>query len=55
MYEVDAAMTRAINSPAGMSPALDTLMIWISAIGVPLLVLAVAGQWWRRRDCAGQS
>lgn len=26
---------------------IDVLMIWISAIGVPLLVLAVAGQWWR--------
>ena len=25
-------------------------MIWISSIGVPILVLAVAGQWWRRSD-----
>ncbi|KQV41753.1 MULTISPECIES: phosphatase PAP2 family protein [unclassified Rhizobium] len=50
MYELDAALTRAINSPAGTSPVLDIPMIWISAIGVPLLVLAVAGQWWRRGD-----
>lgn len=50
MYEFDAALTRAINSPAGMNSLLDILMIWISAIGVPLLVLAVAGQWWRRED-----
>lgn len=50
MNELDAALTRAINSPAGTSPVLDLLMIWISAIGVPLLVLAVAGQWWRRGD-----
>jgi undecaprenyl-diphosphatase len=25
-------------------------MIWISAIGVPILVLAVAAQWWRKGD-----
>ncbi|MBE0704099.1 MAG: phosphatase PAP2 family protein [Afipia sp.] len=50
MYELDAALTKAINSPTGTSPMLDFLMIWISAIGVPLLVLAVAGQWWRRDD-----
>ncbi|SEE72010.1 undecaprenyl-diphosphatase [Rhizobiales bacterium GAS191] len=25
-------------------------MIWISAIGIPLLVLAVAVQWWRQTD-----
>ncbi len=28
----------------------DLLMIWISSIGVPLMVLAVAVQWWRRPD-----
>jgi undecaprenyl-diphosphatase len=47
MYELDATVTHAINSIAGKSTALDFLMIWVSAIGVPLLVLAVAGQWWR--------
>jgi undecaprenyl-diphosphatase len=50
MYALDAALTKAINSLAGISPVLDFLMIWISAIGVPLLVLAVAAQWWRRVD-----
>jgi undecaprenyl-diphosphatase len=25
-------------------------MIWTSAVGVPVLVLAVVGQWWRRTD-----
>src|SRR5260370_8806117 len=50
MYEFDAAVTHAINGLAERSAAVDFLMIWISAIGVPLLVLAVAGQWWRRTD-----
>lgn len=50
MYQLDAAITHAINSLAGTNAAIDFLMIWVSAIGVPLLVLAVAGQWWRRGD-----
>ena len=50
MYELDAAVTHAINGLAQRSAAVDFLMIWISAIGVPLLVLAVAVQWWRRTD-----
>ncbi len=50
MYDHDAFLTHAINSPAGTNAAVDFLMIWVSAIGVPLLVLAVAGQWWRRGD-----
>lgn len=48
MYELDAAVTHAINGLAGRSAAIDFLMIWVSAIGVPLLVLAVAVQWLRR-------
>jgi undecaprenyl-diphosphatase len=50
MYDVDAAVTRAINGLAERGAVVDFLMIWISAIGVPLLVLAVAGQWWRGAD-----
>lgn len=50
MYAFDASLTRAINSLAGTNTAIDFLMIWVSAIGVPLLVLAVAGQWWRQGD-----
>jgi undecaprenyl-diphosphatase len=50
MYELDAAVTHAINGLAGRSAAVDFLMIWISSIGVPLLVLAVAVQWWRRTE-----
>ncbi|CAN7565811.1 phosphatase PAP2 family protein [Mesorhizobium sp. LjRoot246] len=50
MYELDAAVTHAINGLAERSAAVDFLMIWVSTIGVPLLVLAVAVQWWRRID-----
>jgi undecaprenyl-diphosphatase len=50
MYELDAAVTHAINGWAGRSAAADFLMIWISTLGVPLLVLAVAAQWWRWTD-----
>jgi undecaprenyl-diphosphatase len=50
MYEFDVAVTQAINGLAGQSAVVDFLMIWISSIGVPLLVLAVAVQWWRRTD-----
>jgi undecaprenyl-diphosphatase len=50
LYEVDAALTHAVNTLAGHAAPLDFLMIWVSEIGVPLLVLAVAGQWWRKRE-----
>lgn len=50
MYELDVAVTQAINGLAGRSAAIDFLMVWTSAIGVPLLVLAVAVQWWRQTD-----
>lgn len=50
MYDFDAFLTHAINSLVGTITAIDFLMVWVSAIGVPLLVLAVAGQWWRQGD-----
>ncbi len=50
LYDLDAAATRAINSLAGASALADLVMIWVSAIGVPLLVIAVAAQWWRGPD-----
>ncbi len=49
-YDLDATATHTINSLAGASAAIDFLMVWVSAIGVPLLVLAVAGRWWRGPD-----
>lgn len=50
MYELDATITHAINALAGRSAPLDALMIWVSSVGVPLMVLAVAIQWWRKPD-----
>src|SRR5262249_13205156 len=47
MDGLDTSLTHAINGLAERNIALDQLMISISAIGVPLLVLAVAAQWWR--------
>ncbi|ENN85411.1 phosphoesterase PA-phosphatase [Rhizobium freirei PRF 81] len=45
MYKLDAAITGWINSLSGNS-LLDHVVITISNLGVPLLVLAVAAQWW---------
>jgi undecaprenyl-diphosphatase len=50
LYVLDAAATRTINGLGGASGPIDFPMVWVSAIGVPLLVLAVAGQWWRGPD-----
>lgn len=49
MYALDAALTHWINAWSGNAAA-DFLMVWTSTIGVPLLVLAVAGQWWLVAD-----
>jgi len=49
---MDASLTHWINSAAGTSPLLDRTMITISQIGVPLMVIAVALQWWSRTDRA---
>ena len=47
MYHFDVVVTQAINVLAGKNPVVDFLMIWVSALGVPILVLAVVMQWWR--------
>lgn len=47
LSDLDVALTHGINGWAGQLPLIDRLMIWISAIGVPLLVAAVALQWWQ--------
>lgn len=46
MHELDAAITHTINGWAGSGGATDYVMVWISAFGVPVLVLAIAAQWW---------
>lgn len=47
---MDAALTHWINAAAGISSFLDKAMIAVSQIGVPLMVLAVALQWWVKAD-----
>ncbi|MGO4917604.1 hypothetical protein [Pseudogemmobacter sp. W21_MBD1_M6] len=44
MKNLDIAVTRLINGMSGHSLVLDTLMIWMSAAGIPLLVALVALQ-----------
>lgn len=50
IYTIDANLTHWINSWAGHSQFVDLLMLWVSSFGVPILVLAVACQWWARHD-----
>lgn len=50
MNSIDVAATQALNHLAGRSALLDFSMVAISTIAVPLLILLVALQWWRRRD-----
>ena len=50
MYELDVAVTRAINGWAERNGAVDLLMIWASDVGIQLMILAAAGLWRRRND-----
>ena len=47
---MDDAVTQWINSAAGQSALLDTIMISLTQYGVPLLVLLVMLQWWSGHD-----
>lgn len=46
MWHADASLTLLINGLAGRWGILDGLMIAVSAWGIPIMVLAVALQWW---------
>lgn len=50
MHHYDLLITQSINGFAGQFPALDTFFIFITSFGVPLMVIAVAAQWWRREN-----
>jgi len=45
---MDTSLTHWINALSGSSALVDLLMIDITRFGVPLMVLAVAVQWWAR-------
>lgn len=51
MYAIDAYATHTINGLLGFA-WLDALMVAASTFGVPLIVLAVAIQWWVGQDRA---
>jgi undecaprenyl-diphosphatase len=48
MPHLDLVTTTAINALAGRYPLLDALLVQITSYGVPLMIAAVALQWWRR-------
>ena len=50
MFEIDAALTTWLNTGAGHSAAIDFIMVWLSALGIPLLVIVVSVQWWIPRS-----
>ena len=47
---MDETITRWINAGAGQNAALDTVVIGIAIVGVPLMVLGVIAQWWSGGD-----
>src|SRR5260370_4438937 len=47
---MDQAITQWINSLAGSNVLLDSAMIMVSDVGVPLLVALVVAQWWTKID-----
>jgi undecaprenyl-diphosphatase len=50
MDELDVLVTQWINGWEGRNGLADQVMILVSSVGVPLLVFAVAAQWWVRSD-----
>ncbi len=50
MSDLDARATHWINSLAGHYPAIDTFLVALSTWAVPVLVVAVALQWWSGAD-----
>ncbi len=50
LFHIDAVLTHWINSPAGLHPWLDDVVIASTRAIIPLMVLAVAVRWWARRE-----
>jgi len=50
MYDLDTLLTQLVNAPAGGHAAWDQILIWVSSLGVPVLVALVALQWWRKEN-----
>jgi len=50
MIELDALVTRAINGLASTHAMWAVVMVWTSAIGVQMMVVATALGWWSGAD-----
>ena len=50
LYEYDAGLTHFINSFSKQNFISDGIVMFITSVGIPLMVLAVAGQWWSRSN-----
>jgi undecaprenyl-diphosphatase len=50
MEAFDTTLTQWLNAPAGHSRFLDTAMPMITNFGVPLMIIAVALQWFIKQD-----
>jgi undecaprenyl-diphosphatase len=50
MEAFDIILTQWLNAPAGHSPFLDTAMPVITNFAVPLMIIAVALQWFIKQD-----
>lgn len=50
VYAVDAGLTNWINSWSEQDWYVDQLFRGISLFGLPILVIAIACQWWSQRD-----
>lgn len=55
MNNFDSAWTHGINAIAGQSGLADWAMVNMSQVAVPLLVIAVALQWWWSRGLRDQN
>jgi len=54
MLALDVAATRWVNGLPGIWHPLDLVLLAITSAGVPVIVLAVALQWWSRVDRPGE-
>ena len=53
IHSIDISLTQWINRLAGENQFIDAVLIGVSAYGIPVLVLAVACQWWMKSDKQG--
>jgi undecaprenyl-diphosphatase len=50
LADLDTKLTQWINAPAGASPLLDQFMPIITDAGIPLMIFAIAVQWFLKPD-----